>query len=389
MSDRKNIIEGMPAKALATLLILGTSALSLKAQDYESSFRLWNEGRLTLKEIPVREMWSMDNDVSTFSFEVRPSIKKERYGNLRYRRCVTDTYIDKMNSWIKTGYDTPATLKYMQVGFDIVEATRRRLQNELDQSSAGYNDLISFYKNVTDNALNEYKAATKKGADTAAVNSYSERISRILEKDVPKDEEPIISFRKFGAGVRFGFGSEFFVGEAADYIPSLYSMLMGFEVSVSRFRFNLDMQYGFGGAYKKDIPYTKANPVHNWSKGEKSEGGSITQSFSYAVVDNKRIVLSPMFGIGAGFLDRKDRYLPGNADEGRHEEIAGFRMLAGVDFDWKMARYLSNNPFLGKDYWESDLRFMVYAAKTWLGSPCDTWSINVGVAYNFYGRFIK
>ena len=389
MTGRKNILKGIDVKALAALLVLATSALPLKAQDYESSFRRWDEGRLTLKEIPVREMWSLENDASSFSFEVRPEIKKERYGNLRYRRVVTDTYLDKMNSWIKTGYDTPVTLKYMQTAFDIVEATRRRLQNELDNSTAGYNDLMSFYGNVTDNALNEYKAATKKGVDTVAVNSYSERISRILDESVGEDKEPVIRFRKFGAGMSIGYGSEIYVGEAADYLPSLHSVLMGFEVSLSRFRFNLDIQCGFGGAYKKDIPYTKANPVHNWSKGEKSEGGSITQSFGYAFIDNKRIALAPMFGIGVGFIDRRDRYLPDNTDKDRHEDLAGFRMLAGVDFKWKMVRHLTDNPYLGKDYWESDLRFRVYGAKTWLPSPCDTWSINIGIAYDFYGRFIK
>lgn len=388
MAGRKHILYGTPAKAFAALLILVTSALSLKAQDYESSFRKWDEGRLTLEEVPVREMWSLDNDASSFSFEIRSNIKKERYGNLRYRRIVTDTYMDKMNSWIKTGYDTPVTLKYMQVSFDIVEATRRRLQNELDNSTAGYANLISFYGNVTDNALNEYKAATKKGTDTVAVNSYSERISRILDEYVCEDKEPALHFGKFGAGINIGFGNEFFVGEAADYLPSLHSLLMGFEVSVSRLRFNLDMQYGFGGAYKKDIPYTKEKPVHNWSKGEKSEGGSITQSFGYAIVDNKQAVLTPMFGIGVGFIDRSNRYLPDTGKD-QSEELAGFRMLAGVDFNWKMVRHLNDNPYLGKDYWESDLRFRLYCAKTWLPSPCDAWSINVGIAYNFYGRFIK
>lgn len=228
--------------------------------------------------------------------------REKRYGNLVYHRDATEAYMDNVNSWIRTGYDTPATLKYMQVSFDIIELTRRKFQNEADTSSTNFLTLANFYNNVGTNALNEFKAASRMGQDTTVVNQYRSRISKALDEYVLIDSEPDIRFRKFGLGVRVGIGSEFFFGQSTDYLTPLGGMTWGFEMSLSRFRFNLDGLLGIGGDYKKDFPYSKAE--YNWREGDGFNGGSINQTFGYAVIDNKRVTMTPMAGIGVGFIDR-------------------------------------------------------------------------------------
>lgn len=369
---------------LATICVLVVSALALSAQDYQSSIRKWDEGPLTMRDFQVRDMWTInDKESCLLTYGTRWEVKKKRYGNLVYHKDTTEAYMDKVNSWIRTGYDTPATLRYMQVSFDIIELTRRKFQNEADTSSTNFLTLANFYNNVGTNALNEFKAASRMGQDTTVVNQYRSRISKALDEYVLIDSEPTIRFRKFGLGVRVGIGSEFFFGQSTDYLTPLGGMTWGFEMSLSRFRFNLDGLLGIGGDYKKDFPYSKAD--YNWREGDGFNGGSINQTFGYAVIDNKRVTIAPMAGIGVGSIDRFND----DAAEGKkNEEMAGFRMLAGVDFDWKIRRYYTRLSY-DKVYAESNIRFRLYAARTSLPSPCNAWSINFGAAYELYARAVK
>ena len=95
--------------------------------------------------------------------------------------------------------------------------------------------------------------------------------------------------------------------------------------------------------------------------------------------------MAPMAVIGVGFIDRFND----DAAEGKkNEEMAGFRMLAGVDFDWKIRRYYTRLSY-DKVYAESNIRFRLYAARTSLPSPCNAWSINFGVSYELYARAVK
>ncbi len=185
------------------------------------------------------------------------------------------------------------------------------------------------------------------------VNQYRSRISKALDEYVLINSEPDIRFRKFGLGVEVGIGSEFFFGQSTDYLTPLGGMTWGLGMSLSRFRFNLDRLLGIGGDYKKDFPYSKAE--YNWREGDGFNGGSINQTFGYAVIDNKRVhQIAPMAGIGVGFIDRFNN----DAAEGKkNEEMAGFRMLAGVDFDWKIRRYYTRLSY-DKVYAESNIRQM-------------------------------
>ncbi len=372
---------------LATICVLVVSALALSAQDYQSSIRKWDEGPLTMRDFRVRDILGADeNEAAWLYYGIKGYPEKKRYGNLVYRKISTETYMDKVNSWIKSGYDSEQTIEFQQVCFNMVELTRRKFQCEIDSSSnGGYDTLLEYYMNLCDNSLKEFKAVSQNGKDTTVVNRYKANVAKALEEYAPKDSVPEIRLRRLGFGYQIGYGGEFFTGGMAGYLASLNGMLLGLEVSVSKVRFGLDLTAG-PGKLKKDVPYPEGG--HVWKSGEKTSGYNINLTVGYNVLDKDHFNLIPFVGIGSGMISRGQNYL----DEGVNgENLSGFRVSGGLQWDWKIRRYYSRNvySFFGNDYGESDIRFKLYAARTAFTSPCNAWSINIGVAYNLYGRFAK
>lgn len=373
---------------LATVCIMAAFSLSMKAQDYQSSIRKWSEGPLTLNDFRVRRTLAPDEkDIAWLYYGIKGKQVKKRYGNLVYNTVETEAYIDKVNSWVKSGYESEEALAFQQVSFDIVELTRRKFQNEIDSSSNGnYSALLDYYMNLCDNSLKEFKAVSQNGLDTAVVTKYKVNVEKALNEYVPKDTIPEIRLRRLGIGYQMGYGGEFFTSGMTDYISSVNGVFLAFEVSVSKVRFGMDMMVGACGRLKNDVYYPEKD--HVWKSGEKTSGMNLNLTVGYTVVDKDRFNLIPFVGIGGGMIDRGHNYL----DDGVNgEELSGFRFSGGLQWDWKIRRYYSNNvnSFFGKDYGESDIRFRLYAARTNFESPCSAWSVNLGVAFNLYGRFAK
>lgn len=368
--------------------ILAVSTLSAKAQDYQSSIRKWDEGPLTIQDFRVRDILGTDEkEISWLYYGIKGYPEKKRYGNLVYRKISTEAYMDKVNSWVKSGYDSDQTVAFQQVCFDMVELTRRKFQSEPDSSSNGnYNVLLDYYMNLCDNSLKEFKAVSQNGRDSSVVNKYRSNVTKALNEYAPKDTVPEIRLRRLGLGYYIGYGGEFFTGEMTDYLKALNGMSLGCEVSVSKVRFCIDMTMGGNSRLKKDVPYPEGG--HDWKSGEKTSGWNINLTAGYTLVDKDHFNIVPFVGIGSGMISRGKDYLE---EDVNGENLSGLRLCGGLQWDWKIRRYCSNNiySFFGRDYGESSIRFRLYAARTDFESPCSAWSVNFGVAFNLYGRFAK
>lgn len=381
-------------KPFATaLLCLATLALTAQPQDYQSSIRYWDEGKLTLEDFVVRDIWSMDDKAT--SLLAHGWLQEEqtlRFGNLRYDRPITRTYMDKVNSWIKSGSDVHEAIEFNQVIFDLAEATRRKLQNELDTNRTSRVDAIAnFYSTVCDNAINEFIASSQYGTDTAVVRKYRTRLEQTLAETRDERLEPVIPPGKWGVGWHLGASAEYFLGEGLDFLSPRYGLDFGFEAAYKRLRIDLNMIMAFG-SLRRDVPFWhRENPeyVYDWGAGERVNGGAMELSAGFDALDNARFTLTPFAGIGAGFIDRTNKYLQKDKNnELISEELAGFRTLAGVQGDWKLRRRYSLS-WYGRTYAETSLRFRLYVAKTNFRSPCHPYSINFGIALNGFGRMVN
>ena len=86
----------MSRHILVTICVLAASTFALKAQDYQSSIRKWDDGPLTLQDFLVRDMWTInDNESCLLTYGIRWNVEKKRYGNLVYHRDATEANMDK------------------------------------------------------------------------------------------------------------------------------------------------------------------------------------------------------------------------------------------------------------------------------------------------------
>lgn len=78
----------MSRHILVTICVLAASTFALKAQDYQSSIRKWDEGPLTLQDFLVRDMWTInDNESCLLTYGIRWNVEKRDTAT----SCTTET----------------------------------------------------------------------------------------------------------------------------------------------------------------------------------------------------------------------------------------------------------------------------------------------------------
>ena len=381
----------MTMKRFLAIISLLTLSLMGIAQSYDESIRYWNEGPLTFDDFSIRDMWTDDPSVSSsmeYGITYRDTVL--RFGNLRYHTIYSLATMDRVNSWMRTGSATEQSLKYHQVAFDITELNRRRLQDRFEngESYVYPSKLIDFYKKNLTNEVNEFKAKSNQGHDASVVEEFRKRISNELNEYPEGINEPVIRFRNSGLGYHVGPYGEFLTGDATSFLGPQIGVMFGMEYSFKRLRTNWDMALGgYLGGLRKDIPYSDDNNsiFRSWEKGWGCHGMLIDLSLGFAIVDNAHLTIAPMVGIGGMDIELDTKY---QQEKGISEDIDGFRYLAGVNVDLKLARYYSFG-WDGRSYGENNLRLKFYVAKSDMDELNGPLSINFGLLFNIYGRMIK
>ena len=173
-----------------------------------------------------------------------------------------------------------------------------------------------------------------------------------------------------------GVATDYYLGTVASYVKPLIGLDLGFDVDVRRFNFYLNMMMGRStGRLLRDIP----RDGYIWNTGEKMTGGNMDLSLGYAIIDSHWWKVAPFAGIGVGFLDYP--YNPVDPDKD-HDEISGFRYLAGVCTDFKFIR---NVDFYYPSVSELTVRTRLFMAHTAYATLGPSWSINLGVSINYLG----
>jgi hypothetical protein len=158
-------------------------------------------------------------------------------------------------------------------------------------------------------------------------------------------------------------------------------LTIGLLFSYKRSHFIIDMEAG-GGKIRQDIPMEVRNKesVKNviWPAGENCGHTSIDLDYGYAVYDGAWLKVCPFVGVGASIFSKDLQ----EEDEKISTNMGGLQILAGINLNWKFSRTLS--PLT---YNESAIRTKIYAARTNLmKGMAPVWSINAGIAFDFYGR---
>ena len=378
-------------------LLLATALLTaavLSAQDFDSAIKRWSDGPLTWDDFssysggyPI---------ISSLEYSWRGQQASFKTGNLKVLRTQTELYMNPIASWVNPDYKNPETLLYQQVAFDNAELCRRQLQIELDNNTKGHSvsELSQFYYSKADRFITRLREETDQGRDTAMVRFFDAQVKEQLEALPVEGQEPAFQKVNWGIGMHFGYGNEFRLGSAANYLRPLHGIHWGFDVSIKKVNIYWHMLLAQGGKTRQDFQHDGAL----WQAGKRQSGGTMDFDLAVPVIDGPWIKLSPFAGAGFGFVDT----VIGQDENGKNvtDGIGGLRLVAGVSVDIKYLRVLdlTGNPvfyygaYVGNSngYRENSIRLLAYAARTNTDAPLGpSWSLNFGLAYNIHAWNVR
>ena len=352
---------------LLTALTL-LAAATLSAQDFDSAIKRWNDGPLTWDDFtPYSGGYPV---ISSLDFNWHAQKSTFKKGNLRVLRLQTECYMNPIASWVNPDYKNPQTLRYQQTAFDYAELCCRQLQRELDNNANAHpaRELNQFYSAKADRFIAKLREETDQGRDSSMVNFFAAQIAEEFAALPDSEEIPDVQTKNWGLGLHYGYGNQFFLGDAANYLRPLHGLHWGFDISYKNLYIYWHMLIAGGGKTR--------NPFYHdgylWAAGQNQTGGAMEFDLAYPVVNTPWVKVSPFAGAGFGFSSvvvGKDAYNK-NVTNG----IGGLRFVGGLCFDVKVLREidLTNAPIYyygiqtgtSRRYTENSIRLIAYLART-------------------------
>lgn len=376
----------MKRNILMTALIMAMAHISF-AQSIESSMKFWDEGRLTWDDFNKRNTDGYEkSNISTSFYRYTDT---QKYGNLKVIRTKLRTALNKESTWVRTEYISDKLLRYNQLVFDMAEATRQEMQNEIDVNLGkySYEEILKFYRDKYNVKLQELREETMEGDREDIILKYEQEVAGQLAKET-EDSVPEFDLNNWGYSYHIGFRSAFMTGKSSMYLKPTYGISLGFDITYRRSMLSLYMGVGSGkiGADMDMIATIDGRETEvTWARGKKYSSMETDLIYGYSVIDNGFMRLAPIIGIGMNNLSHK-------TDSETNTSMTGMHLLGGVDINWKLLRTASitYTPWWGgRTYGETSLKTRIFVARSNLMQGFNPYSINLAIAFDLYGRGMK
>lgn len=383
------------------LLLAATFPVRGQDSGTRSRQKYWDEGLLEWSDfLTARRAAASHADAEWLDIDVVWTLKSEtiRQGNYSYEHLFSVCSMNPYASWVYEDARTAVGLRYEQVIFDLFELHRRYFQTAYENSPAKDNidELWDIHFKRAKSAAEQFKKASGYGRDTTVVASYEQMLAGYLSYGEPEPTLPQYKRDAVGWGGQLGYVGEFFLRSADSYLPaSAHGLGFGIEIDHSRLSVMADFSLLFAGKQSEAIKYKNLT----WETNDRVNAVSLELSAGYSLWENRLLRLTPMAGVGWGIIENysfSNRYDIENEDI--PYQMGGFRLLAGVLFDWKYACRLNLYGY-DRSYTEKALRLKCYVAKTnlptveKLDNPrpvADSgYSLNVALVWHFAARGLK
>ena len=240
-------------KRILILAAVLLTAASLSAQDFNSTIKRWDDGPLTWDDFTPYSGGFPNISALDYSWHAHQVTTKT--GNLKVTRMQTECYMNPVASWVNPNHRDPYTLLYQQVAFDYVELCRRQLQKELDYNEKGHSasELSQFYYSKADRFIAQLHEETDQGQDTSMVRFFDVQVKEQLEEFPKESDIPVFQKKNWGHGFQIGYGNEFRLGSAANYVRPFHGLQGGFDLSYKKVFLTINIMIGTGGKNPQQI----------------------------------------------------------------------------------------------------------------------------------------
>ncbi len=371
------------------ILSLSLSFSLLSAQNlYEQSFRKWDEGPVKWNEFQVRHTPNDVKFVSNLFCVIDKEVKKEKIGNFRFPALTSTVKMNKLSSWYDPDKCTDWTLRYEQTRFNMIEVLRRRMQNSFNRNFME-EDLNAYYQQLISNTLSAFDMESNYGTDTLVVLKYEEQYKNELDTiSIEPIQVPDFEKSNWALSFNIGMGFEKYGSPIAKGVRPAIGIQFGFGTLYKKLSLDFHGLLAWSGNLQCDNFYYDNKHDYTWTKGKSVRAGNMCISGGYRVFDNSNLSLTPLVGIGVSFVDQDSDTPRNNNNSFESSETSGFRMHAGLAFDWKIRRNLDAYLY-GAGYTESKIRLAITGARSNFDGFGPTYSLNINVLFLAESWFIK
>lgn len=301
-----------------------------------------------------------------------------KYGRLRVLAPIVRSYFDNTTSWVVPDGRSSQMLEYAQLIFDQTEVIARTMQLSMDKyiDIPDWRDTLSFYRKEAKRVSLLIGDETDYGRNYSKVCEWRERINEQLQampsdhQIPPKWSPSNLSFAGFmGFGMMVPFKS----------LPPIYGFMAGIEVYYRKVGALLEV--GGGSA---TLNHDLQTDERLWIVGDRISNFQASANITYRILDNSYLTISPFVGIGFSDL---------GWDAGEEEDVIeisdgknGLNYQFGVSASFKAIRYLD---LINWDYSDYGARLLVYLSKNQFEYARQKWFLNIGIALNATGCWIK
>lgn len=359
-------------KTLFLVLILMIS-LSNTAQEYR---KYWKEGKLTLNDFQANEN---KRHSSYLAYTLTYQTDKRVIDNIVYNGLFSDAYIDKSLSFIQSDLKGESYLKYNQVLFNLIELSKRKLQQrllELDNIFEA-NSLLMDSKNHLERRILNFQEIGNYGG----IKSITKKWLQLTEEELKTTNTFPLNYKKsnwtYGmyGGLDFGIYGDTY----KEIFNNTLALAMGFEFSYKNTFLLLNMSLT-----NSKLNKTLQHNSFTIPKGKKSTITMFNAAFGHPVYETKKLKIMPFAGYGLTSFEEVSK------DKNKGSTVKGTSFF-GFNIDFKNRKKVNFSPTILniREEGNSFVRARVFISNSNFNPNLKGYSINIGIAYGFEARLLS
>ena len=273
-------------------------SITLNAQPAK---RFWSEGPLRWNDF--RSVTTAEQEKSHLEYVFGFYPENKTIDGIRYKYYKVDAYMVPRLSWAIEFFMDSKTLRYNQIVFDIIEISRRRLQQQFHQScvSNNYSRMFDDECAHLSEYLKEFRKATNDGEDSAAMAYYETQVQQLLSV-LPANEIPNYSLLPINLGTHIGLGTAINTGGLSSIFPTDGVMFnWGLTIGWNQHAVIIDASFGKSATHKNITinhqPFSDSDKLRNYH---------CCILYGYKVLENNKYSIRPLIGIGGNGYEYRD-----------------------------------------------------------------------------------